>query len=728
MLKILTAFSPIVFLLSSCAANQALDGVGVSDIRHDQLEVVPKSVTIVSEDQNGGPIALDSSNSESSADVLLRSIPNLRENAGDQSIERVQRPKFSSGRIEAILPPQSVPEFINTVFGELLEVGFTMGPNVANRQEIISLRTSTQVTKNTLYDIALNALSDYGIAVVFEDDQIRIVEQDDLRRQAPNFIRSRARAAVPGGMRPVIQFVEMQAISSAEMSNILNSTFPDRNRLSINVNQSTNSLTLLGLPEDVDAAMQIIDQMDELHFAGTDSAIVRVDNWDVLELVEHLQRLLSMEGYAVTSQQNQFRAITLYPIGYTQQVAVFARTREMLDHTIGTIRELDESAASALDRSLRVYKAVHYPASHLAAILMGTLGRDEDSELGASLPNADSEFGSSAGTSGGVSAGSVSTGSSGPTQMGDFVIDPQGNRIIYRATAQENEEMLQLLEVIDSPPGEVLIEVTIAEITLTDNTRYGLEFLFNQIGSRGYSVGFGTQGGIGLEDGGLSGVYESGDYVINFSALADNNQINVLSQPRIVTKSGATASIQVGTDVPIVTSQRSSDLQTGGTSDVLQQVEYRKTGILVDIEPLVLSGDRIDLVVSQEISAAESNPNQAIVSPLISNRSLVTELTLQDGQSAILGGLIEKRYTRGSTGVPIAKDLPLLGNLFKTETLSRTDTVLLMMITPYILRTREDRRTTVDAYVDYVNSSFGNITDESTTLIKPDRALEIERK
>lgn len=728
MLKILTAFSPIVFLLSSCAANQALDGVGVSDIRHDQLKVVPKSVTVVSEDQNGGPIALDNSNSESSADVLLRSIPNLRENAGAQSVKRAQRPKFSSGRIEAILPPQSVPDFINTVFGELLEVGFTMGPNVANRQEIISLRTSTQVTKNTLYDIAINALSDYGIAVVFEDDQISVIEQDDLRRQAPSFIRSRARAAVPGGMRPVIQFVEMQAISSAEMSNILNSTFPDRNRLSINVNQSTNSLTLLGLPEDVDAAMQIIDQMDELHFAGTDSAIVRVDNWDVIELVEHLQRLLSMEGYAVTSQQNQFRAITLYPIGYTQQIAIFARTREMLDHTIGTIRDLDESAASTLDRSLRVYKAVHYPASHLATILMGTLGRDEESLQNAASPNAEADFSSSAGATGGGGAGPASTGSSGPMQMGDFVIDPQGNRIIYRATAQENEEMLQLLEVIDSPPGEVLIEVTIAEITLTDNTRYGLEFLFNQIGSRGYSVGFGTQGGIGLEEGGLSGVYETGDYVINFSALADNNQINVLSQPRIVTKSGAKASIQVGTDVPIVTSQRSSDLQTGGTSDVLQQVEYRKTGILVDIEPLVLSGDRIDLVVSQEISAAESNPNQAIVSPLISNRSLVTELTLQDGQSAILGGLIEKRYTRGSTGVPIAKDLPLLGNLFKTETLSRTDTVLLMMITPYILRTREDRRITVDAYVDYVNSSFENITDESTTLIKPDRALEIERK
>jgi general secretion pathway protein D len=726
MLKILTAFSPIVFLLSSCAANQALDGVGVSDIRHDQLKVVPKSVTVVSEDQNGGPIALDNSNSESSADVLLRSIPNLRENAGAQSVKRAQRPKFSSGRIEAILPPQSVPDFINTVFGELLEVGFTMGPNVANRQEIISLRTSTQVTKNTLYDIAINALSDYGIAVVFEDDQISVIEQDDLRRQAPSFIRSRARAAVPGGMRPVIQFVEMQAISSAEMSNILNSTFPDRNRLSINVNQSTNSLTLLGLPEDVDAAMQIIDQMDELHFAGTDSAIVRVDNWDVIELVEHLQRLLSMEGYAVTSQQNQFRAITLYPIGYTQQIAIFARTREMLDHTIGTIRDLDESAASTLDRSLRVYKAVHYPASHLATILMGTLGRDEESLQNAASPNAEADFSSSAGATGGGGAGPASTGSSGPMQMGDFVIDPQGNRIIYRATAQENEEMLQLLEVIDSPPGEVLIEVTIAEITLTDNTRYGLEFLFNQIGSRGYSVGFGTQGGIGLEEGGLSGVYETGDYVINFSALADNNQINVLSQPRIVTKSGAKASIQVGTDVPIVTSQRSSDLQTGGTSDVLQQVEYRKTGILVDIEPLVLSGDRIDLVVSQEISAAESNPNQAIVSPLISNRSLVTELTLQDGQSAILGGLIEKRYTRGSTGVPIAKDLPLLGNLFKTETLSRTDTVLLMMITPYILRTREDRRITVDAYVDYVNSSFENITDESTTLIKPDRALEIE--
>ena len=159
---------------------------------------------------------------------------------------------------------------------------------------------------------------------------------------------------------------------------------------------------------------------------------------------------------------------------------------------------------------------------------------------------------------------------------------------------------------------------------------------------------------------------------------------------------------------------------------MLQTVDYRETGILLDIQPRVLSGDRIDLNITQEVSSAEQNPNQSISSPIISSRFIQTELTLQDGQSAILGGLIENRYTRGTSGVPLIKDVPVLGNLFKTETLSATDTVLMVMITPYILKSRKDRQDVVESYVDYVNGSFETQVDESETLVKPSVPMQIE--
>ena len=276
------------------------------------------------------------------------------------------------------------------------------------------------------------------------------------------------------------------------------------------------------------------------------------------------------------------------------------------------------------------------------------------------------------------------------------------------------------------PASEVLIEVTIAEVTLTDDNQYGMEFLFNQLGSRGFAVGFGTNGGLGLSDGGISGNFESGDYVVDFSALASNQQVNVLSTPRIVTKSGASANIQVGTDVPIITSQSAGNSQTGGTTDILQTVTYRETGVLLDITPLVLSDDRIDLTISQEVSAADEDANQTIASPLITNRSLQTELTLQDGQSAILGGLIENRYTRSSNGVPVLKDIPILGNAFSTETLNSTQTVLMVMITPYVLNSRADRAEVVDSFTEIVNRAYLNQIDDSKTLNKPKQPFRVE--
>ena len=197
-----------------------------------------------------------------------------------------------------------------------------------------------------------------------------------------------------------------------------------------------------------------------------------------------------------------------------------------------------------------------------------------------------------------------------------------------------------------------------------------------------------------------------------------SSRINILSTPRIVTRSGSSASVQVGTDVPIVTSQRAANTQQTGSTDILQTIQFRSTGVLLSVQPRVYSDDRIDLVISQEVSAAQPNPNQAIASPIISNRSLTSELTLQDGQTAVLGGLMERRDNRGSTGVPGLSRIPILGALFSTESYNSDQTVLLVLVTPYILRDREDRQLIVDFYGEEANLAFATPLRSSL----PDRA------
>ena len=481
------------------------------------------------------------------------------------------------------------------------------------------------------------------------------------------------------------------------------------------------------MPVDVDAVLDVIDVVDVPQFAGSEVITYRPENWSADDLVEQIVHILTVEGYSVSTQPTLARNITLLPIPYTNQISIFVKDEKVRRHVFESVLRLDRDAKPLRNQNVsdtHIYKAKFYDAEELAQIVDSVLASMRNQAPSVQQQEATNSITGNAAI--GPSQISLGPGAAdrNVSLSGRVIVEKQGNRIVFFGTAEEYRSIHNLLETIDTPADEVLLEVTIAEVTLNEETKTGLEFLFEQLGSKGYVIG--TQGGIGLATGGLTGSITSGDYSLNFGALATNTQINVLSEPRIVTKSGSAASINVGNEVPIITSQRASNSQSGGSTDILQSVQYRSTGILLDIEPIVFSNFRIDLTISQEVSSAEANPNQAIASPIISNRSLSTELSLRDGQSAILGGLIETRFTRGQNGVPFMKDLPVLGRAFKTDSLKNDKTMLLIMVTPYILREPEDKLRKLDEIRSTINSEFHtNMYDSATTLYGPREQLEV---
>ena len=704
-------------LLSGCASQE--------DVRAqvaDEAETAPSTTEVAKPNGSAevSDIGLEPQIARSD-DFGSREVPRINvAQIGADDAE--QLPDLPNRKFNVTVPSQSIPDFVNTVFGEMLGIGFVLGPGIEGRtSDQIALRSVQDMQADELFDVALNALEDYGIGAYFEDNMLHIVESDVLKRSMPRFIKSRARSSVPTGLRPVVQFVELISVDSNEMAGILEDAFPDKSRLTVKSNRGANSLTISGLPEDVDAALGIIDTVDEPRFAGTKIVTFRPRNWNAEQLTKQLADQLTVEGYAVSTTAAAPRSITILPIAFTNQISIFTRNTELRDYVVESARRLD-SSAEPLDKSQQTfaYKAQHYDATELAAIIDKVLNASE--RPATVFP--------SSGTQPAVPASAAvsdfTTGSEPSLQTGRIIVEPQGNRLIFYGSREEYDSLLGLLEQIDTPADEVLIEVTIAEVSLTDETRSGLEFLFEQLGSKGFAVGLGTTGGLGLSSGGFTGSYSAGDYVVDFGAFASNNQINVLSEPHIVTKSGSSASINVGSEVPIITSQRAAQTQNDGSTDILQTVQYRSTGVILNIEPIVFSDYRIDLKISQEVSSAEINQNQAIASPVISNRSLTTELSLQDGQSAILGGLIENRFTRGQTGVPILKDIPFLGRAFKTETLNSSQTILLVMITPYVLTEPSDVNGRLNQLRGEVNDAFDeNLYNSAGTLIKPRQRFQV---
>jgi general secretion pathway protein D len=171
--------------------------------------------------------------------------------------------------------------------------------------------------------------------------------------------------------------------------------------------------------------------------------------------------------------------------------------------------------------------------------------------------------------------------------------------------------------------------------------------------------------------------------------------------------SGGDATIDVGTEVPIITRQStSSELQQDGTSAILQEIQYRKTGVLLRVKPVVHSGNRIDLEISQEVSEHQPDPSSNISSPNIFTRKIETSLSLKDGGSVMLGGLISSTTSRGYSGVPVLSKIPILGRLFRVEKETEVRTEMIMLIIPYVIDSSHEAEAVTEAFKK-VCPSFG---------------------
>jgi general secretion pathway protein D len=302
---------------------------------------------------------------------------------------------------------------------------------------------------------------------------------------------------------------------------------------------------------------------------------------------------------------------------------------------------------------------------------------------------------------------------SGQFLGGRLITDPTGNRILFTGVAGDFAQLRSLLQTLDVPAPQVVIEVMIAEVTLTDGTDLGVE-LFGRA-TRGDGIWSGGTEGLGLGGDGLLATFVGPDFRAAINASASNNKVNILQRPQLVTRSGGTARFQVGTDVPILASQRATDSSSGGLgTDVLQNIQYRQTGVILDLKPTVY-GDRVDIQISQEISAADAPP-AGISSPIIRNRSLTTQISIADGWTGVLGGLVSNSYSKSNSGIPFLKDIPLLGSAFQTNSVDGDRTELLILITPRIIRSDEDMSDLAESYSRDMNAAFRTGRGWSYTL------------
>ena len=240
-----------------------------------------------------------------------------------------------------------------------------------------------------------------------------------------------------------------------------------------------------------------------------------------------------------------------------------------------------------------------------------------------------------------------------------------------------------------------------AEVDLTNELSYGLDFLSSNMLKQGaFTALSGGAGGFAIK---YLPTGASQTAVDAIHALASQNRAKILSSPRLMARNGETASIQVGQQVPIIASQLASAATSSGpgaSSNVLSSVQYKDVGVILKVKPVIYSGDRIELEVYQEVSDATATSTGVSTSPTINTKKVETRLALRDGSTVMLGGLISNSQKSGESGVPYLKEIPWLGQLFRTNTANDAQQELIILITPYTILDDHDAHAITDAFRD----------------------------
>ena len=175
------------------------------------------------------------------------------------------------------------------------------------------------------------------------------------------------------------------------------------------------------------------------------------------------------------------------------------------------------------------------------------------------------------------------------------------------------------------------------------------------------------------------------------SLFYQEDRVVIRSRPRLLVRSGETASIDVGNEIPVITQRVDDGTVDEGSTNIRQEVTCRKTGVQLEIKPFVQANGLVDLKISQQLSEARPTAATSLAgSPTILNRKISTSLTLKDGGSLLMGGLISGNQSSGQGGVPFLGQLPVLGRLFRTDALQEDRTELMILVTPYVVADHEE--------------------------------------
>jgi general secretion pathway protein D len=472
----------------------------------------------------------------------------------------------------------------------------------------------------------------------------------------------------------------------------------------INVNPGTNALVITDYSDNLQRLGRIIAALDVSNATGVE--VLRLRHAIAGDLAPMVQRLIESGAAAAPAAQgqsdNSFKT-TVIPEVRTNSLIVRAANPARLALVRSLVDQLDQPSASgagAASGNIHVVYLKNADATKLATTLRAAIAGEARSGAAASSTT----LGNPAAAGAGATAGGASP-SAQPSTGGQIQADPATNALIITAPEPQYRQLRSVIDMLDQRRAQVFVESLIAEVSADKAAEFGVQWM-SGTGTNGSLVGLlGTNFAVGgtnlltLAAGAASGNYTAStglnlavgaqrNGALALGALArflqSNGDANVLSTPNLLTLDNEEAKIVIGQNVPFVTGSYAA--AAAGTTNPFTTIERKDVGLTLRVRPQISENGTIKMQVYQEVSNVDAKSIGSKDGLITNKRSIETNVLVDDGSIVVLGGLLQDDTSTSQEKVPGLGDIPLFGNLFKSEVRSRKKTNLMVFLRPVVVR------------------------------------------
>ncbi len=651
--------------------------------------------------------------------------------AGQKTVTKIQRPvRLNQSRTDGNTSPGNIilnfdeadlNEVIRAI-AEILKLNYVIETQIAGN---VTVHTAGGLNPEEVFSVFFQLLEANGLTAVKAEGLYRIVRMEGASRLPMNIHLRSDMSDVSAGERIIIQIISLEHIDVQEMVKILQPVMSEQGTIISHAN--SNTLLLIDKGIIVLKALNLVKVFDVDTFKLKNHRIYQVKFTDVEETVSLIESL--RQAYGETDKK-----LSLIPIKKLNAFIGVSPEPAALKWVADILGQVDVPGYDASPK-IYVYKVQNGTCDELSSILTSVFSnaaasatsekssKSESAKIqntkkdqpdtetinrllkGGSSKTAAADASGSGTTAKGLPGPEGSTGSesapamlvtrpgaSGDTAGADtlkgtikITTDTVRNALIVEAYPSDYQVVTKILEQLDVLPRQVLIEVTIADITLTDTNELGIDWT-KYLSSQGMGGDVsGTIGSSGLNFTiGLTDKWQAA-----LSAMASENRVNILSTPVILATDNIEASIDVAEEIPVVSTSYTT--VTDGNNVVTNTVQYRETGILLTVTPHINDEGFVTMEISQEVSET-GDPVEAggETYQSFSSRNIDTTFTVSHQQTIMIGGLIRQSDTGNSSGLPFLYKIPGLKWLFGSDSVTTAKTELAVFITPYVIYSMED--------------------------------------